>query len=320
MRARSLIAGATVVSLALVGTASADVTPRQWDPLVPPTDVTALVAAASESVVLVQCGDQFATGWSAAVSLSKEAQGRGYRSMIATDAQIMDRCRGNGDRTVEIRHMGSEYTGYVWGWDEGQPFISVMTKARIPMLPWSRIARPVANQWAVSVTSEGGNGVSFAEQRVASVGARTLALQTVPTSQQVGSPIVDSQGNVLGMVASRSGVIAVAGGPEMCFGVIRCSNPDSIWLIFTIPRVVRSPEVAPLRAGLRVSWAPPLGADAAGPVDYYEYRVGAGTWRQTTRTAVVIKPLPRGRVTSIEVRAVNSYGSGASIFVRGTPL
>lgn len=320
MRAKSLIAGAIVASLATVGTATADVAPRRWDPLAPPTDVTALVAAASESVVLVQCGDQFATGWSAAVTLSKEAQRKGYRSMIATDAQTLDRCRRSGDRTVEVRYLGSEYTGYVWGWEEGQPFISVMMKARIPMLPWSRIARPVEDQWAVSVTSEGGSGVSYAEQRVASVGARTLALQATPTSQHVGSPIIDSLGNVLGMVASRSGGISVAGGPEMCLSLVNCGDPNSIWLIFTIPRVVRSPEVTPLRAGLRVSWSPPLGADAAGPVDYYEYRVGAGTWRQTTRTAVVIKPLPRGRVTSIEIRAVNSYGSGASIFVRGTPL
>jgi hypothetical protein len=34
----------------------------------------------------------------------------------------------------------------------------------------------------------------------------------------------------------------------------------------------------------------------------------------------MIKPLPRGKVASIEVRAVNLCGPGASIFVRGTPL
>lgn len=314
------MAGAAVVSLLLLGSSSAEASEAEWNPLAPPADVTALVAAKSESVLFVQCGDQFATGWSVAVSLSKEAQRRGFRSMIVTDAQTMDRCRSGGSRNVELRHLGREYTGYVWNWERGLPFVSIMTKAKIPMLRWSRIARPVEDQWAVSLTSEGGNGVSFAEQRVASVSTRALALAVSPSSQEVGSPVIDGQGNVLGMIAGRAGTVSVAGGPELCLGIVRCVDADSIWLIFTIPRVVRSPQATPLRAALRVSWRPPVGADAAGPVDYYEYRVGAGSWRRTTRTTVLIKRLPRGRAALIEIRAVNSYGPGASIFVRGTPL
>lgn len=314
------LAALVAAFLVLPGVASAHATPRQWDPLTPPDDVTALVAVMSESVVQVQCGDKLSTGWSIAVGLSEEAQRRGYRSMIITDAESLRDCRTRSTRNVEIRYLGAEFTGYVWSWDEGQPFIAVAMKARVPMLPWARIARPVEGQWVGSVTSEGGNGAAFAEGRVTTVALKSLTTTLELSGTRVGSPIFDSQGNVLAMTAYRNAAVTEAGGPELCMSVVKCQNQAAIWVIFTIPRAVRSPEAAALRGGVKVTWQSPLGADAAGPVDYYEYRVGSGEWRRTTRTSVVIKPLPRGRVATVEVRAVNQVGAGASIFVRATPL
>lgn len=320
MRVIGIVSCGAVAALVLSAMATAHASPRQWDPLAPPADVSALVATMSQSILQVQCGDRLATGWSAAVALSSEAKREGYRSMIATDAESMENCRTGGRRTVEIRYLGREYSGYVWNWESGQPYISVMTELRIPMLAWAGIPRPVVGQWVGLVTSEGGNGASFQEGRVQSVGLRSLTTDFSPSIFMAGSPIFDSQGNVLGMVASRSGSTIEAGGPEMCASVINCRNPSQIWLVFTIPRAVRSPEATPVKGGLRVQWQPPLGADAAGPVDYYEYRVGQGTWTRTARTSVIIRPLPKGRSVAVEVRAVNFMGPGAGIFVRGTPL
>lgn len=304
----------------LAGAGVVHASPRQWDPLVPPSDVSSLVAEMSDSILQVQCGDRLATGWSVAVSLSSEAKRKGYRSMIATDAETMAECRSGGRRTVEIRYLGGEYSGYVWNWESNQPFISVMTELRVPMLEWAGIPRPVPGQWVGLVTSEGGNGASFEEGRVQSVALRSLTTDIAPPAFRVGSPIFDSQGSVLGMVASRAGSMVEAGGPELCSSIVSCRNPAATWLVFTIPRVVRSPEVTALKGGLRVQWQPPLGADAAGPVDYYEYRVGQGEWKKTSRMAVVIKPLARGRAVTVEVRAVNFIGPGAGILVRGVPL
>lgn len=317
MRAGVLGVAAAVV---LAGAGAAQAAPRQWDPLLPPTDVSALVAGMSDSILQVQCGDRLATGWSVEVSLSNDAKRQGYRSMIATDAEAMENCRSGGRRTVEIRYLGGEYTGYVWNWEIGQPFISVATKLRVPMLSWSGIPRPVVGQWVGLVSSEGGNGASFEDGRVQSVALRSVTTDMAPTAFRVGSPIFDSQGGVLGMVASRAGTVIEAGGPELCSSIVSCRNPSSIWVSFTIPRVIRSPEATALKGGLRVQWQAPLGADGAGPVDYYEYRVGQGAWKRTSRTAVVIKPLARGRAVTVEVRAVNFMGPGAGILVRGTPL
>ena len=316
---RSVVVLATL-ALVVPRSAAALAAPQPLDPLAPPSDVTALVAQLSESLVQVQCGSQFATGWSVAVRLSEEAQRKGYRSMIATDAEVMDGCRDRGDRIVEIRHLGNEYTGYVWGWESGEPYISVMTKARIPMLPWDGIARPTEGQWVGLVTSEGGNGASFVEGRVQVVGTRTLITTLDRSPVRIGSPIFDSEGNVLGMMANRSNGISEAGGPELCFSLINCRGSSPVWLIFTIPRVVRAPEATALRGGLRIEWQAPLGVDAEGPVEYYEYRIGQQMWRRTERNVIVLKPLPRGRLVTVEIRAVNFIGPGASIFVRAKPL
>jgi hypothetical protein len=320
MKARRflVVMGAASLAFALVGPAQAQ--PRQWDPLAPPSDIALLVADMSRSLVQVQCGSRVATGWSLAVSLSDDAKKRGYRSMIATDLDTMSQCREGRSRNVEIRYRGGEYTGELWTWRNGQPYAGVMTRLNVPALSWARVPRPVDGQWVGSVTSDGGNGAAFQQGRVQSVGVTSLTTDLEQSSLTAGSPTFDSQGNVLGMVALQAGRPFEAGAPQLCSSIIRCRDPNSIWVIFTIPRVVRSPEAIPIKGGLRVTWQAPEGADGSGPVDYYEYRVGRGVWKKTSRTVVVIKPLPRKRATTVEIRAVNSIGPGASIVVRGTPL
>lgn len=302
---------------------SADVESRStsWSPANPPADLTGLLNKLSDSVVTLFCGRTPATAWAVAgIRLNPEAQAQGHRTMLVTSYTAMRNCLSAESRYVEMRHRGVETLAYVWGWDMGTDVASVHTNLVIPGLQWSEVPRPIPGQWVAAVGSSNGAGVSTTMGVVTSVGLRDLTTSVAVGQPGAGAPLVDSAGRVLATMASESVSVEnrAVGSPLLCVGLINCNRPLDVWMNFTVPSGVASLRATPMKGSLRISWARPR-PTTTSPVEYYEFRVGNALWQSTTQLSVVIPGLAKGRPVTVEVRAVNFMGPGASSRVTSRP-
>ena len=293
-----------------------------WSPASPPADLDGMIRRVSESVVTVYCGNTPATAWAlSGIRLHPDAQRQGHRTMLVTSLSAMRGCLSSNTRYVEMRHRGIETLAYVWGWDEAHDVASIHTTLVIPGLQWSEVPRPTVNQWVAAVGSSNGVGVSTTIGSVTSVGLRDISTTISVGQQATGAPVLDNAGRVLATMSAESWDLLnqAVGNPLLCAEIINCTRPLDVWMNFTVPGSVGSLRASPLKGSLRVRWARPGTTSTLSPVDVYEYRIGSSLWRSTNRTSVVLTGLAKGRLVTVEVRAVNFMGPGPAARVSARP-
>ncbi len=164
-----------------------------------PPDLTELAGKVSPSVVLVTCvaGTAADTGTAFALNLPAAA---GYGTTLITAAHVVSPCADATVNPVLTVTSGSQvWHAHIRGLDNGEDVAILDTVARLPVLK-PATDTPVVGEFVMAVGNPLGVVNNVTSGNVSQV-YDSYVLDTAPVSNgNSGGPVVDKDGNVLGIV------------------------------------------------------------------------------------------------------------------------
>ncbi len=210
-----------------------------------PTDLGAVAAIVTKSVVTLTCGTGLGTGWAVQVDMPKAQSALGYLSYIITNQHVVKDCLKSRNIDVALPNQ-KHLTGYLLTWDDDLDIAGILLKSALPGLPWTG-STPQQGWWAGIIGSPLGHPGILTEGIVSSVDAPSyLATTTAHINPgNSGGPVFDKTGRVIGIATSKylgsEGFGIVHGAPMICEAVVKCSTKD-VWSAVSPASVVTTSQ------------------------------------------------------------------------------
>jgi serine protease Do len=207
-----------------------------YDGYVPPRDIGTIVDQTQASTVGVSCKapgrrTSYGSGW-ALILPSKETRFKvGYGTSIITNHHVIDRCVLNPEAEVKIRKFAGKWSdAYIIRFDKKNDLALLGAKAKIPPLALSEWA-PYPGYWSMAVGNADGYEGSVAIGTVLNLLRTEVLITNNVSSGNSGGPLVDNEGNVIGIVSWSSRNQQYNGAMSldaMCVAIIECEG-ETFW-------------------------------------------------------------------------------------------
>ena len=202
------------------------------DGYVPPRNIGGIVEQTQESTVGVWCKapgskNKYGSGW-ALVRPSEETRFKpGYVTSIITNHHVVDTCVLNPKATVKIRKFEGKWSdAYIIRFDKKNDLALLGAKAEIPPLELSEWP-PFPGYWSMAVGYADGYEGSVAIGAVLNLLETEVLITNNVSSGNSGGPLVDNEGNVIGVVSWRSRNQQYNGAMSldaMCRVILKCDG------------------------------------------------------------------------------------------------
>lgn len=180
-----------------------------YDGYVPPRNIGAIVDQTQASTVGVWCKasskqGQSGSGWALVLPSKETRLKRGYNTSIITNHHVVDVCTSNPDSKVKIRKLEGKWSdAYIIRLDAKNDLALLGAKAEIEPLELSEWA-PFPGYWSMAVGSADGYEGSVAIGTVLNLLENEVLITNNVSSGNSGGPLVDNEGNVIGVVSWSS--------------------------------------------------------------------------------------------------------------------
>lgn len=217
-----------------------------------PSDLVALAAETTKSVLTVLCRDGVGSGWAINAALSPANISNGYKSYIITNHHVIDDCINSRIVTLVLSDQ-SRVSGYVYAWDEPNDVAGILTTKEIAPLNW-RGANPQQGWWVGIIGSPLGfpgiltSGIVSSVNNSTYLGTTTAAIN--PGNS--GGPVFDRSGRVIGLATAKyvnaESFGIFNGTPLLCNRIIVCTSTSQIWngAVVAAPTPTPTPTVSTL--------------------------------------------------------------------------
>ncbi len=202
------------------------------DGYVPPRDIVGIVEKSQESTVGVSCKapgrkGKYGSGWALELS-SKETRFKpGFVTSIVTNHHVIDRCVLDPDAVVKVRKFEGKWSdAYIIRFDAENDLALLATRRKIPPLRLSEWA-PFPGYWSMAVGYADGYEGSVAIGTVLNLLETEVLITNNVSSGNSGGPLVDNEGNVIGVVSWSSQDQQYNGAMSldaMCSKIIECEG------------------------------------------------------------------------------------------------
>lgn len=203
-----------------------------YDGYVPPRDIGAIVDQTQASTVGVWCKapgkrGRLGSGWALVLPSEVTRFKRGYGTSIITNHHVVDPCVLNPEAKVKIRKFEGKWSvAYIIRFDAKNDLALLGAKAEIEPLELSEWA-PFPGYWSMAVGSADGYEGSVAIGTVLNLLEDEVLITNNVSSGNSGGPLVDNEGNVIGVVSWRSRDQQYNGAMSldaMCRKIIECDG------------------------------------------------------------------------------------------------
>jgi len=198
-----------------------------------PSDLVALAAETTKSVVTVLCGSGLGSGWAVNADLSTSNTSNGYKSYVITNHHVIANCTSSRNITLVLSNQ-TRVSGYVYAWDETNDVAGILTSTVIPPLNW-RGPTPQQGWWVGVLGSPLGfpgiltSGIVSSVNSTSFLGTTNAAIN--PGNS--GGPVFDRTGRVVGLATAKyvnaEGFGIFHGTPLLCQKIIVCTSTSQIW-------------------------------------------------------------------------------------------
>ena len=198
-----------------------------------PSDLVALAAETTKSVVTVLCGSGLGSGWAVNADLSTSNTSNGYKSYVITNHHVIANCTSSRNITLVLSNQ-TRVSGYVYAWDETNDVAGILTSTVIPPLNW-RGPTPQQGWWVGVLGSPLGFPGILTSGIVSSVNSTTFLGTTNAAINpgNSGGPVFDRTGRVVGLATAKyvnaEGFGIFHGTPLLCQKIIVCTSTSQIW-------------------------------------------------------------------------------------------
>lgn len=195
-------------------------------PFQPPADLDTFIQKIRESTVTIFCGNVEGSGWAIDLALSDSLTRDGYKTALITNNHVITDCTYEGARGVTIEGQSGESSGYVWSWDEDNDLAMVLMRNDLPTLQTGE--RPAVGAWVLALGSPLGIQGTATTGRITNMSDDYLLTDAAINHGNSGGPLVNSQGNVVGINTSKAegadNTGLAVGLPLLCDRVINCDQ------------------------------------------------------------------------------------------------
>jgi S1-C subfamily serine protease len=204
------------------------------DDYVPPRDIGAIVDKTQASTVIVKCdvpGEKgkgaYGSGWSIDLPADKDQLRSGFSSLIVTNHHVIEDCLTYKKSKVEIAKFEGKWSqAYIVRFDEENDLALLRTKAKIPTLALSEWA-PFPGYWTMAVGTADGYEGSVAIGTALNLLDTEILITNNISSGNSGGPLIDNEGNVVGVVtwsSTREQYNGAKSLDAMCAVIIPCEG------------------------------------------------------------------------------------------------
>jgi hypothetical protein len=226
-----------------------------------PSDLVALAAETTKSVVTILCREGVGSGWSINAALSSANISNGYKSYIITNHHVIDDCISSKTVTLVLSDQ-TRVSGYVYSWDEANDVAGILTTKEIAPLNW-RGANPQQGWWVGIIGSPLGFPGILTSGIVSSVNNSTFLGTTTAAINpgNSGGPVFDRSGRVIGLATAKyvnaESFGIFNGAPLLCGKILVCSSTSQIWngalAVSPLPTATPTPTPTPTVNALAIS-------------------------------------------------------------------
>ncbi len=204
------------------------------DGYVPPRDIGAIVDKTQASTVIVKCdvpGEKgkgaYGSGWSIDLPADKDQLRSGFSSLIVTNHHVIEDCLTYKKSKVEIAKFEGKWSAaYIIRFDEKNDLALLGAKAKIPTLTLSEWA-PFPGYWTMAVGTADGYEGSVAIGTTLNLLDTEILITNNISSGNSGGPLIDNEGNVVGVVtwsSTREQYNGAKSLDAMCAVIIPCEG------------------------------------------------------------------------------------------------
>ena len=227
--------GAGALALSWAPASNYRATDPAHDGYVQPRSISNLVERIQESTVTVWCetapetGSQ-GTGW--AIKLKTDVQEK-YPTTLLTNHHVIKTClNGGGKVTVALPYKDPK-PAVIVKWDKENDLAVLATKVKLPVLQLSEYV-PWPGYWVMALGSADGYEGSVSFGNVLNTNATEVLLTNNISHGNSGGPLVDNEGNVVGVVTWGLDTEQYNGAKSLdafCVKILKCKydKGESWW-------------------------------------------------------------------------------------------
>ena len=193
-----------------------------------------LVARMKEAVWFVSTRDE---GGQPSAGTAFVVASDGEQSFLVTSFAAVRAATRSPGPAVVVRRGGEEIRATLWTWQpERDLALLIIDKPNMPKVKWNTDKNPVTlGERVFAISGLGGSGASIVQGQVADVFAEGVQ-HTAPVGQSFrGGPLIDSDGNVVGVVSADYGPLGFHPGDvtwaipvtKTCERILRCPGGDA---------------------------------------------------------------------------------------------
>lgn len=209
------------------------------DGYVPPRDIGAIVDKTQASTLIVTCnvpGERkkggLGSGWAIELPADQDRLKSGFNSLIVTNHHVVEDCVGNQRGELRVAKFEGKFSdAYVVRFDEKNDLALLGAKATVPTLALSEWA-PFPGYWTMAVGTADGYEGSVAIGTTLNLLKGEILITNNISSGNSGGPLIDNEGNVVGIVtwsSTREQYNGAKSLDAMCAVIIECENGESFW-------------------------------------------------------------------------------------------
>jgi S1-C subfamily serine protease len=204
-----------------------------YDGYVPPRDIGAIVDATEASTVVIWCdvegkkADSYGSGWAIDLPEDEEKLRDGFSSLIVTNHHVIEDCTSDSGGELKVaKSLPKWREGYVIRFDKKNDLALLGFVAKVPPLDLSKWP-PNPGYWTMAVGAADGYVGSVAIGTTLNLLDTEILITNNISSGNSGGPLVDNEGNVVGIVtwsSTREQYNGAKSLDAMCAVIIKCEN------------------------------------------------------------------------------------------------
>jgi S1-C subfamily serine protease len=205
-----------------------------YDGYVPPRDIGAIVDATQASTVVIWCdledrdqSDSYGSGWAIDLPEDQKSLRDGFRSLIVTNHHVVEDCIAVAGGEVKVAKSVPKWReAYVVRFDKKNDLALLGFGAQVPPLDLSEWP-PNPGYWTMAVGTADGYEGSVAIGTTLNLLETEILITNNISSGNSGGPLVDNEGNVVGIVtwsSTREQYNGAKSLDAMCAIIIECEN------------------------------------------------------------------------------------------------
>ena len=205
-----------------------------------PADLDAFIARIRESVVVIECGDWFGSGWVIDLgsptpdSTAEDKRiSKQFPTEVITNHHVIEGCVDTPGK-VKATAFDETYDAWLYSWDVENDLALVSIRQEVPALEIAQ--EPLPGYWSMAIGAPYGLEGSVSIGNVINTMVDYVVVSSAPlNSGNSGGPLVNSRGRVVGTnTASLHGEenaqdwnLAMA-IPALCVAIVECED-DFAW-------------------------------------------------------------------------------------------